>query len=378
MKPLGIYIHIPFCVRKCRYCDFLSFSDISELSIGQYTAQLISELVDRSKVYGNKYDVDTIFIGGGTPTLLRPSQIDDILDALYARYRITDDAEITIEANPGTVSQYDLIDLHRAGVNRISFGVQSFNDKKLRYLGRIHSADAAVKSIYSARRARFKNINIDLIFGVPGETRALWAEDIETAVELSPEHISFYDLQIEEGTPVCDDIVSGSVAEVSEIEDRLMYHDAIKKLTKAGYMHYEISNAARQGHQSRHNLKYWSMQDYIGLGLGAHSYTAGRRFSNTEDLSVYLAADSSAGMTYETYNNKRSDEISEFIFLGLRRTSGISLSAFRERFGVEFDSLFADETRSLIERKLLQRSGDVLKLTQLGLDLSNVVFLEYV
>ncbi|MDR0817217.1 MAG: radical SAM family heme chaperone HemW, partial [Clostridiales Family XIII bacterium] len=290
----------------------------------------------------------------------------------------SEDAEITIEANPGTVSQYDLIDLHHAGLNRISIGVQSFNDKKLKYLGRIHSADAAIKAVHSARRALFKNINIDLIFGVPAETRALWAADVETAIELSPEHISFYDLQVEEGTPVCEDIINGSVEEVDEIEDRLMYHDAIKKLTKAGYVHYEISNAARPGRQSRHNLKYWGMLDYVGIGLGAHSYTAGRRFSNTEDLAVYLSANSSIEMTGESYNNKRGDEISEFIFLGLRRTAGISLAAFRERFGVEFDTLFADETRSLIERKLLQRNGDILKLTQLGLDLSNVVFVEYV
>jgi oxygen-independent coproporphyrinogen-3 oxidase len=378
MKPLGIYIHIPFCVRKCRYCDFLSFQDHAEGAVTQYLAQLEREIIDRSVVYGKEYSVDSIFIGGGTPTVLTPLQIDNILDTVYARYRVTEDAEVTIEANPGTISLSGLIDLYSSGLNRISFGVQSFNDEKLKYLGRIHNADTAIKALFGARRAHFENINLDLIFGVPGETRAAWCNDLETAIHLEPEHISFYDLQIEEGTPVCEDVVRGRVEEVGELEDRLMYHDAIKKLKKAGYVHYEISNAARPGYESRHNLKYWSMEDYLGVGLGAHSYTSGRRFSTTEDLAVYLAADSSGEMTGEIYSNKRSDEISEFIFLGLRRTDGISLNAFRERFGVEFDALFADETRSLIERKLLQRNGDVLKLTQLGLDLSNVVFLEYV
>jgi oxygen-independent coproporphyrinogen-3 oxidase len=291
---------------------------------------------------------------------------------------VTNSPEITVEANPGTVDEICLRSLSDVGVNRLSFGVQSFDDRMLERLGRVHTAREAVESIESARRAGIGNLNIDLIFGLPDQSAESWESDVQTALSLRPEHISFYDLQLEEETPLYEDVISGRLEAISDIEDRLMYHSAVSALTDAGYVHYEISNAALPGMASRHNLKYWSLDNYLGFGLGAHSYMDGRRFSNTEFRGDYIKAMSSDQMVSNYYNNTRGDEISEYVWLGLRRTDGISLSDFRGRFGEDFMHIYAEETEGLIERKLLTRDGDKLRLTALGLDLSNVVFREFV
>ncbi|MDR1068720.1 MAG: radical SAM family heme chaperone HemW [Clostridiales Family XIII bacterium] len=377
-KPLGIYIHIPFCLQKCRYCDFLSFAAWSTDSVTAYAEKLIGEISGRSRAYGAGHHVDTIYLGGGTPSLLPANMLDDILDAVYARYPMAGDVEVTLEANPGTVFGGVFQEFRDIGINRLSVGAQSFSADMLKYLGRIHLADDTADTVRDARKAGFDNISLDLMFGLPGETLAEWLRDLDTAINLGPEHLSFYSLTPEEGTPVFDDIINGRVSDISEIDDRLMYHRAIERLAKAGYAHYEISNAAKPGFASRHNMKYWSLGDYLGLGLGAHSYFGGRRFGNTENMADYISAAAPEEMTAWEHVNTASDDISEYIFLGLRRTEGIDLRTFGRVFGRDFWDMYKEETDGLIERGLLAHEGEILKLTPLGLDLSNRVFMEYV
>jgi oxygen-independent coproporphyrinogen-3 oxidase len=375
---LGIYVHIPFCRSKCRYCNFLSSADADGREREQYVSQLRCEIAGKGEQYAAGRTVDTIFLGGGTPTVLPAHVIDDIIEAVYARFRVDAAAEVTVEANPGTIDRRTLSELREAGVNRLSLGVQSFDDDMLRLLGRIHSAREAAEAYAAARVAGFDNVNIDLIFGLPGQTAQAWGADIRKAIGLRPEHISFYDLLLEEGTPLQADVAEGRLEALSDIEDRKMYHAATRALSDAGYVHYEISNAALKGRESRHNLKYWSMDDYLGIGLGAHSYISGRRSSNTEFMNDYLGARDSRQMVSNYYNNTKGDEMSEYVWLGLRRTKGISLSEFARKFGEDFMQLYAEETENLIERRLLAIEGDRLRLTPLGLDLSNVVFREFV
>jgi oxygen-independent coproporphyrinogen-3 oxidase len=407
-KPLGLYIHIPFCVRKCRYCDFLSFANENAGVQANYVAKLVSELVGRSIYFRDECLVDSIYIGGGTPSLIAPKLIGDVLDAIYARFDVSEEAEVTIEANPGTTHTKQenpvIPDLIRdplpgtttifkeyldMGINRLSLGIQSFDDRQLAYLGRIHTAEQAISSYNSAVQSGFENINVDLIFGLPlqdleaatspmRDPFKLWMRDVATAIALDPAHISFYSLTIEEGTPIYGDVVNGAVRELGELEDRVMYHRAIEALTEAGYEHYEISNAAKPGRASRHNLKYWSMDDYLGVGIGAHSYIRGSRFANTSVWKDYMGAENHSLMTDWIHENTMNDEISEFIFLGLRKTEGIDLGAFEDRFGKRFMDLFRSETEDLIGRGLLVRDRERLRLTTLGLDLSNRVFVEFV
>ena len=411
MDSLGIYLHIPFCARKCRYCDFRSFPVADDGVHEAYTHQLIREIADRRAAYGG-YQADTVYIGGGTPSLLRPERIEEVLDAVYANFSITKDAEITIEVNPGTVTPDKFRAYRAAGVNRLSIGAQSFDAGTLSFLGRVHTAQDTLHCFRDAEAAGFENISLDLIFGAPGQTMEQWEADLETAVSLAPEHISFYGLQIEEGTPLFEDLLAGRVRETDELLDRQMYHLATGYLADEGFSHYEISNSARPGFASRHNLKYWSMDAYAGFGLAAHSYSpaqreakaylrnaggngkrkprwrsdypsaweGGRRFSNTGDLQAYLSAGGARDLMDWEHENSRAEDMSEFIFLGLRRTAGIELARFRETFGRDFRELYSEETQDLIARGLLElaNGGDTLRLTALGLDLANIVFREYV
>jgi len=322
--------------------------------------------------------VDTVYIGGGTPSLLEAGLITELLDAVYTTYTVSDNAEITIEVNPGTANAEKFNRYHAAGINRVSIGAQSFNAKTLSFLGRIHGASEITNCVLDARMAGFDDINLDMIFGIPGQTLEDWENDLAAAMALSPTHLSFYSLQIEEGTPLYDDMMHGVFDTPDEILDRRMYHAAKDYLANHGLYQYEISNSARPGRESRHNLKYWSMEPYAGFGVGAHSYVAGRRFSNTNGLAAYLTAEDDTEMTEWMHKNTFSDDMSEFIFLGLRRTSGIELSQFRACFGKDFWEVYGEETEKLIGRGLLEKSGDALRLTSLGLDLANNVFREYV
>jgi oxygen-independent coproporphyrinogen-3 oxidase len=376
MKTLGIYIHIPFCVRKCKYCDFISFPVIDAQMHRLYAEKLAGEISCRSNAYGG-LTVDSIFFGGGTPSLPEPQTLDLILEAVYSRFRVTDDAELTIEANPCTLSREKLSDYRSIGINRLSLGAQSFRREKLEMLGRLHNAADTYNMYEAARAVGFDNINLDLIFGLPCEKMADWMGDLQAAMSLFPEHISFYSLQLEAGTPLFEELNSGELKPLDDELDRLMYHYAIEEFEKAGYCHYEISNAARQGFESRHNLKDWSLEDYLGVGLGAHSYLGGVRYANTESFTDYICGEARCAVLW-SHKNSEADKISEYVFLGLRKTEGIDLERFKQLFGRSFWDIYAHETEGLIRRGLLELSGRTLKLTRLGLDLSNQVFSEYV
>jgi len=380
-KGVGLYIHIPFCKKKCRYCDFASYPVTDPDTHLSYILKVIYEIrAKRAMISGGAAPpfVETIYIGGGTPSLLEAGFISELLDAIYVTYRVAEDAEITIEVNPGTVDEEKFKHYRAAGVNRLSIGAQSFDAGALAFLGRIHSAADILTCVEDAREAGFDNVNLDLIFGVPGQTLSGWENDLITAAALAPEHLSFYDLHIEEGTPLFKDFSDGVFEELDDDDDRRMYHFAKGYLADRGLLQYEISNSARPGYESRHNLKYWSMEPYIGFGAGAHSYFGGRRFSNKPELALYLAAEDDREMTDWTHENTLSDDMSEYIFLGLRRTAGIEPARFSAAFGRDFWELYGEETEQLIKRGLLEKSGDALRLTSLGLDLANSVFREYV
>lgn len=307
----GIYIHIPFCVKKCSYCAFLSGPAGPEVR-QEYVNHLIEEIRLRSREVP---EADTIYFGGGTPSLLTPEQIGRILEEVRSAFRISEDAEVTLEANPGTLTAESLEGYRAAGINRLSMGVQSMDDRRLRYLGRIHTAEEVRRDVKMAREAGFHNINLDLIFAIPGTDVSDAMEDLEAIAALEPEHISFYSLQLEEGTSFFRDFEAGKLREVPDETDREMYHRGIRALREKGYRHYEISNFARPGCESRHNSKYWNMAEYVGLGLGASSYTGHRRTVNETDLKVYSEMLDRGELAFmEVHENSEGDDISEAVF----------------------------------------------------------------
>lgn len=377
---LGLYLHIPFCVRKCRYCDFLSFGCNDSKLLSEYADALIMEAGIRAEEWHYR-PVDSVYIGGGTPSLLSAWDIGRIMDCLHDNFNITEDAEVTIEANPATLSDEKLERYLRKGINRISIGVQSFENSVLEVLGRIHNKNDAFYSYQRARKAGFENINLDIMFGIPGQTMKMWKDTVRQCVFLRPEHISLYSLQIEEGTEMYDLVYRKcSLRPVPDSLDREMYHTALKMMKRAGYDHYEISNAALPGHRSRHNMKYWSYVEYLGLGLGASSFTGGSRYKNCGRMKDYLRAIKAhtapvdAG-SIENYTQR--EEMGIYVFTGLRKTEGIDLDQFRETFGRDFFDVY--------DRKLLDRykgflilSGERLYLSERGMNVSNSIMTEFV
>ncbi|MDR2770495.1 MAG: radical SAM family heme chaperone HemW [Clostridiales Family XIII bacterium] len=378
-RTIGLYVHIPFCAQKCRYCDFLSFAHTDASVREAYTRALIAEIGQQGKVYGNRFLVDSVFLGGGTPSLLSAGQLSRILAALSRSFSRTRDCETTMEANPGALDARKLEAVLTHGVNRLSIGVQSLSDALLRVLGRIHTRADFLANYKAARHAGFANINLDLMFAFPMQALADWRETLTEALDLRPEHVSFYSLQPEEATPLWASLRDGTLAAIDEDTDREMYHDAVRTLTRAGYAHYEISNAARPGFRCRHNLKYWSMEAYLGLGLGAHSYADGIRFSNTCDPDAYIAAaDGRAPFRAHTHVNSLEDCISEYMFLGLRRIEGVLEADYARHFGEELDARFGGEIARLTREGLLERADCALRLTPRGIDVSNRVFVAFV
>jgi oxygen-independent coproporphyrinogen-3 oxidase len=379
METLGLYIHIPFCARKCRYCDFLSFARTDASLREAYVRALILEIERQGSLYGNMFCVNSVFLGGGTPSLLSPAQLSRVLSALSRAFSIARDCETTMEANPGALDERLLDAALSQGVNRLSLGVQALSDRLLRVLGRIHTRADFLANYRAARRAGFANINTDLMFAFPGQTPADWRESLEAVLALGPEHISFYSLELEAGTPMYADVRAGTLAALDEETDREMYHFAARSIARAGYEHYEISNAAKPGFRCRHNLKYWSMDPYLGLGLGAHSYTDGVRFSNTEDLRAYIAAAGDpARLRVRSHVSTPEDCISEYMFLGLRRLAGVSEAAYARKFGEELRARFGAEIARLVRAGLLEEGGGTLRLTPRGIDLSDSVFVSFV
>ncbi len=374
---LGLYIHIPFCVKKCSYCDFVSFEGCDDRLQREYVAELVKEIRRWGLLYEKRFQIDTIFFGGGTPSLMDERLICEIIASIRESFPVESDTEITLEANPGTLKARKLEAYRAAGINRLSIGVQSLDDGMLKNLGRIHSVDEFLKNYTLARKYEFNNINIDLMFAIPGHSLEIWADTLRKALELAPEHISFYSLQIEENTRFYTMLKSGEIQQISDVLDREMYHMAIEALNAAGYTHYEISNACKQGYECRHNLKYWSMENYLGLGLGAHSYIDGLRFSMTQDLQSYLNGEK---INWQ-HKNDLKDDVSEYIFTGMRKTRGISFEAFRKRFGKELFE-FYPEQRGLIgqyeQNGFIEVRDGFMRFTVKGFDISNRILSEFV
>ncbi|MFR2854700.1 radical SAM family heme chaperone HemW [Hungatella sp.] len=392
-KKLEIYVHIPFCAKKCAYCDFLSFPGNMRMR-REYTDKLLEEIRIQSS-FVREYQVDTIFLGGGTPSVLDVTDITAIMGTLKEHYDIAPDAEITIEVNPGTVKMEGLVAYREAGINRVSMGLQSADDTELRYLGRIHTYDEFLKSFQRVRMAGFTNVNVDLISAIPGQTPESWKNTLKKTAMLKPEHISAYSLIVEEGTPFYDRYgghVEMESYEMSQEErrrlmalpdlpdedtEREMYYMTRNCLAEQGYERYEISNYARPGFECRHNVGYWTGTGYLGLGLGASSYLEGCRFHNTSDFQSYVSAhlDDEAefcqALRQDMEQLSVKSKMEEFMFLGLRLTRGVSVEGFITRFGQSIRNVYGGVIDKLEREGLLEHKNGYYRLTERGLDLSN-------
>lgn len=325
-------------------------------------------------------EVDSVYIGGGTPSLMSAWDMGKVIDALKDNFNIQKDAEITIEGNPATFSDEKMERYLRKGVNRLSLGVQSFENDVLEFLGRIHNKNDAFYAFQRAKKAGFENINMDIMFGIPGQSMKMWKDTVRQCIFLKPAHISLYSLQLEEGTEFYNMYREGKMEAVSDISDRQMYHTALKMLKKGGYDHYEISNAALPGRRSRHNMKYWSYEEYLGLGLGASSFAGGRRFKNHSSLYDYINSikqrkDTVDEKSVENYSEK--DEMGIFVFTGLRKTEGFSLEHFRRVFNKSFFEVY-DESILKKYKGLLIYTGERLYLSERGMDISNRIMAEFI
>lgn len=376
---IGLYVHVPFCVKKCLYCDFVSHP-LHHGTPEAYANALSREIrLYGSALSGEERNVTSVFIGGGTPTCLPAAGLKNILGGIKTVFNLLPGCEVTVEANPGTIEPDGLRELKGAGVNRLSFGVQSFNDSLLGVLGRIHSAGEAVEAVRSAREAGFENLNLDFIFGIPGQTTGDWLETLSRAVELAPEHVALYGLQLEEGTPLERAVARGEIKACPEEVELSMYRTAIDFLTARGYIHYEISNFARPGMQSAHNLGYWLNRPYLGFGPAAHSYLRGERFSNEPSVERYCEKLSRGEYPVQTREALSvQTEMSETLFLGLRLIRGVDLNLFHRRFGRRAEDVYRNEIARLTEAGLIERTGGFLRLTGKGLPVANGVFREFV
>ena len=364
----GLYIHIPFCVRKCEYCDFVSFPGV-ERERDAYITALISEM----ELYKGE-SVDTVFIGGGTPTALTAPQLSRVLSAARESFDIAPGAEITVEANPGTVTDDKISALLAGGVDRVSVGVQSFNDIELRAIGRIHDAAAAEETVEKLYAAGFKNISIDLMASLPYQTADSFKKSLERAVALPIKHISVYSLIIEDGTPIKRKYEEGIYKLPDEDADRELYRFTAEFLKRHGFERYEISNYAVPGYESGHNLKYWDCAEYFGIGLAAHSYTDGVRRYNTADIKKYLSGSFGEDETILTDEDKRG----EYMMLGLRKTAGVSAAVFKDMFGVGLYDAYKAAIDKFTRAGALEFSGGFLRLTERGLDIANTVMCEFI
>ncbi len=363
----GIYVHIPFCVRKCLYCDFYSTSDLSR--IPQFIDALIKEM---DLTDGGRFLFDSIYIGGGTPSVLAPLMIGRILDAIHRRYTVLPGAEITMEANPGSAGCMDLSGLkgvRSAGVNRINIGVQSFREENLAFLGRIHTSGEARRAMERARKAGFDNLGIDLIHGLPNQTRRAWIEDLDEAVNRGPEHLSCYMLTYETGAPLERDLRMGKFRPLPESACAELFTTTIEFLDHRGYAQYEISNFARTpGHRSRHNRKYWTHAPYLGLGPSAHAYIPPVRRWNRADLRGYIRGLRAGELPVEDREiPTREQRMIETIFLGLRQTDGIRVDRFEKRFGLNFHDMFGPVVSNLAAEGKMASGADRCALTRQGM-----------
>lgn len=404
-KELELYVHIPFCVKKCAYCDFLS-GPAGEEEKTTYTDALLREIEHVKEAYRG-YRVSTVFLGGGTPSVLTGEDTARIFHALREGFDIQENAEITMEANPGTVTKEKTALWKKSGINRLSIGLQSADDRELKMLGRIHTYQEFLDTWKTVRRAGFKNINIDLISAIPGQTVQSWERTLCTAAELGPEHLSAYSLIIEEGTPFYDRYAAARNAQDSmmgkewmplpdEDTEREIYRMTEHILKEYGYHRYEISNYAKEGYECRHNLGYWERKEYLGLGLGASSLVREHRFHNTADMETYMRifggnalvpsetasveagkANPAGKAAEEIEIMTEKEQMEEFMFLGLRKTEGISCRKFREKFGKPIEEVYGGQIRRFLSLELMKKEGDRLCLTERGFDVSNAVSAEF-
>jgi oxygen-independent coproporphyrinogen-3 oxidase len=373
----GLYLHIPFCVRKCAYCDFASYAGLGSLYV-PYLAAVHQEALARSCV--DKVTARTLYVGGGTPTVLSAPDLAALVQDALRVFSLPADAEVTVEANPGTVDQAYLACMRQAGVNRLSLGVQSLDDRLLGLLGRIHTAQEALAAMRDARAAGFENVNLDLMLGLPQQTVADWQEGVWRALALMPEHLSLYALTVEEGTPLAERIGGGALPAPDDDVAAEMYEWAAEALAGAGYVHYEISNWARPGLACRHNLIYWRNEPYLGLGAAAHSWSCGERRSNVCHPADYIeAVQGDRAPVAESETIDPSLEMAETMMMGLRLLEeGVSFDRFERRFGVSMMEVYGAEIAGAVGDGLLERTADRVRLTGRGALLGNRVFVRFV
>lgn len=386
-KQIGLYIHIPFCKQKCSYCDFCSYAN-KESFIKRYIQCVLKEIIEVEN--NNKIDfengkddlflVKTIYIGGGTPSLIDSKYIVQIIEDIKLNFEIDEKAEITIEVNPGTVTLEKLEDYKRAGINRLSIGLQSTHEHLLKEIGRIHTYLDFLDTFRFAREAGFENINVDLMIGIPNQTLEEVKDSIEEIVSMEPEHISVYSLILEENTPLFKKVEEGLELPNEDLE-RKMYWAVKQTLEQNNYIHYEISNFAKKGYESKHNLDCWNQKEYIGFGIAAHSYTNGIRYSNIENIEQYIKNyDEDKTEENLVFHEKQDMEAmqKEYMLLGLRKIDGVSIQEFKIKFVANPVFLYHSELEKLVNEELLEIDGDQIKLTNKGLDLANIVWKEFI
>lgn len=362
----ALYVHIPFCAQKCLYCDFNSYSN-------QELQNAYMEALEKELKSINQSKFKTIFIGGGTPTFLSSKNLEELLKLL----KNFEALEYTVECNPGTLTKEKLSLMKGYKVNRLSIGLQAWQNNLLKDLGRIHTINDFLENYINARNLGFNNINLDLMFGIPNQRTKDWEETISEIIKLKPEHISSYGLIIEEGTPFYDMNSNGLLNLVDEDDERAMYYYAREELTKKGYEQYEISNFAIPGYECKHNITYWKAEEYYGIGAGAHSYVNKIRYSNYLGIEEYIHNLNSGDVVQFKNPLTKEDELSEFMFLGLRLNQGISKFDFNKRFNTDIYNIYGNELNTLIKAALLVDNGEFIKLTDRGMDISNQVFINF-
>lgn len=373
----GIYVHIPFCQKKCRYCDFISFDNCSEESKEKYVENVVKEIQNTQIAQ----KIDTIYIGGGTPSNLKAEKIQKILQVIFQQFDVSKNAEITIEINPGTVNLQTLKGYQKAGINRLSIGLQATQNHLLEMLGRIHKYEEFEKVYQEARQIGFTNINVDLMLGLPSQSLEDVEESLKKVIALKPEHISIYSLILEEGTALEKLISSGKLKMPLEDLERKMYWNTKKILEQNGYEHYEISNFAKSGFASKHNLACWEQEEYVGFGVGAHSYVDNKRFSNTDKFEEYVKNIECNNFDQNRILQEKQNfeaQAKEYMMLGFRKLEGISISKFERKFHIHPLFYFRFEISKLEEKGLIEVDLDKICLTKKGLDFANLVFEEFV
>lgn len=378
MEELGIYIHIPFCKQKCFYCDFCSFANKNEMQ-EKYVETVINEI--KNITHKEKYTVTTIYFGGGTPSILNPEYIKNILQEIKSSFKILDDAEITIEINPGTVNEEKLKRYKEYGINRLSIGLQSANDKILKNIGRIHDYKQFEETFFFARKCGFKNINVDLMIGLPTQAIEDVKQTLEKIIQKNPEHISVYSLIIEEGTTIEKLINENKLQLPDEETERIMYWTVVNELKENGYNQYEISNFSKKTYESKHNTNCWKQKQYIGLGTSAHSYLNKKRYSNTNNIEEYIKNIQESNISKNiTIHEEQTEEstMNEYMLLGLRMIQGININEFKQKFKTDPTIKYKEILEKLQKENLIQITKTSIKLTKQGIDFGNIVWEEFI